>query len=93
MNIPDIIKNNPEINLTVRASELQEFALICFEAGKQDKPKQQEQEEYLTPDEMAKLLKISLVTLWSYDKKGITHPYRLGNKKLYKRSDLEKILK
>lgn len=49
-------------------------------------------EEYLTPEEMAKTLHISLVTLWSWDKKGITIPLRIGNKKLYRRSDLEKIL-
>jgi hypothetical protein len=49
-------------------------------------------EEYLTPEQFSKTLQISLVTLWSWDKKGITMPLRIGNKKLYRRSDLEKIL-
>lgn len=49
-------------------------------------------EEYMTSEEMANALKISLVTLWSWDKKGITQPLKIGNQKRYRRSDLEKIL-
>jgi hypothetical protein len=49
-------------------------------------------EEYLTPDEMCKELKISKVSLWNWDKQGITCPLRIGNLKRYRRSDLEKIM-
>lgn len=49
-------------------------------------------EEYLTSEETAKLLKISLVTLWSWDRKGITTPRRVGNLRRYRLSDLEKML-
>jgi hypothetical protein len=47
--------------------------------------------EYLTPEEVAKRLNISLVTLWTYDKKGITKPLRMGNLKRYRKGDLESI--
>ena len=50
------------------------------------------EEEYLTPQEMAQALKISMVTLWHWDKKGITRPLRVGNLKRYRRSDLESIM-
>ena len=50
------------------------------------------QEEYLTPQQYADTLQITLVTLWSWDRKGITRPLRIGSKKLYRRSDLEKIM-
>ena len=96
MSLTEILKNNPELatnlNITARAADLQEFAKMCIEAGKQDKPEKKDPEEYLTPAEYAEALKISLVTLWSWDKKHITRPLRIGNKKLYRRSDLEKIL-
>lgn len=96
MNITEILKNNPEIagslTINVTAAELEEFAELCIEKGRQDKPTPINPEEYLTSGEMAKLLKISLVTLWSWDKKGITRPLRIGNAKRYRRSDLEKIL-
>jgi hypothetical protein len=96
MNISEILKTNPELaenlNVTATASDLQEFAKMCIEAGKQEKPESRDPEEYLTPAQYAEVLKISLVTLWSWDKKGITRPLRIGTKKLYRRSDLEKIL-
>ena len=49
-------------------------------------------DELLTPKQFAEALQISLVTLWSWDKKEITHPVRIGNQKRYRRSDLEKIM-
>jgi DNA-binding transcriptional regulator YiaG len=96
MNITEILKNNPEIvgNLTinVNAAELEEFAELCIEKGRQDKPTPINPEEYLTPAQFAETLQVSLVTLWSWDKKGITKPLKIGNAKRYRRSDLEKIL-
>ena len=96
MNITEILKNNPDLatnlNITARAEDLQEFAKMCIEAGKQDKPAPKDPEEYLTPAQFAEALQVSLVTLWSWDKKGITRPLRIGNAKRYRRSDLEKIL-
>jgi len=96
MNISEILKNNPELadNLTIKvnASDLQEFAELCINNGRREKPEPINPEEYLTPAEIAGVLKISLVTLWSWDKKNITRPLRIGNKKLYRRSDVEKIM-
>ena len=96
MSITEILKNNPElagnIQIITNDKDLQAFAKMCIEAGKQEKPAPKDPEEYLTPAEYSKALKISLVTLWSWDKKHITRPLHIGNKKLYRRSDLEKIL-
>jgi len=97
MNISEILKNNPEIavnlNVTANVNDLKTFAETCIEAGRKEKPEPIKVEEYLTPKEMTEALKISLVTLWSWDGKGITIPLRIGNKKRYRRSDLEKIMK
>ena len=91
-----ILKTNPELakNLTleVSAAELEEFAEICFNKGLQKRLSTPPPEEYLTSSEYAEELKISLVTLWNWDKKGITRPLRIGKVKRYRRSDLEKIL-
>jgi len=46
-------------------------------------------ERYLTTDQFCDALNISRVTLWSWDKKGITRPVRVGNLKRYRLSDLE----
>ena|SRR5450759_2787389 len=92
-----VLKSNPELAKSVKL-EISGADLLAFgeaihkqalEAGEKT-PK--ENEEYLTPAEFAEVLKISLVTLWSWDRKNITRPLHIGNKKLYRRSDLEKIM-
>ncbi len=94
----ELLKSNPELaqNIKVEISGADYIGMVDYSADqklKESQPKKSDPEEYLTPDQMATTLKISLVTLWSWDKKGITIPLRIGNKKLYRRSDLEKILK
>jgi excisionase family DNA binding protein len=45
--------------------------------------------EWLTRNEVAELLKVDLSTLWNWQKKGKLVPYGIGNRVLYKRSDIE----
>lgn len=45
--------------------------------------------EYLTRQEVSKILKVSLVTLSDWNKKKILNPYRLGNLIRYKRSEID----
>jgi hypothetical protein len=96
MSITEILKNNPEIadilTINVKASDLKEFAELCVNKGRQENPEPTSPEVYLTPAQFSEALQVSLVTLWSWDKKGITKPLRIGNAKRYRRSDLEKIL-
>ena len=49
-----------------------------------------EADELLTPEETAKLLKVSKVTLWSWSKPipGILNPRRIGNQVRYLRSEV-----
>ena len=49
-------------------------------------------QEYLTRQETAVILKVSLVTLSDWNKKKILNPYRLGNLIRYKRSEIESAL-
>ncbi len=48
--------------------------------------------EYLTRQETAKMLKVSLVTISDWNKKKILNPYRLGNLIRYKLSEIEQAL-
>lgn len=45
----------------------------------------------LTPDEAAKQLHISKVTLWRWDNCGYLKPVRIGRKTYYRQSDLDAI--
>lgn len=50
--------------------------------------------EYLTREEVATLLKVNLVTVWSYTRKGILKSYKVTNNRvLYKRAEVEAALK
>ena len=52
----------------------------------------QKQPEYLTRKEVAKILKVTVVTLSDWDKKGVLKPYRLGNLIRYKRDEIDQAL-
>ncbi|WP_299548486.1 helix-turn-helix domain-containing protein [Seonamhaeicola sp.] len=50
-------------------------------------------EVLLTREEAAKMLSISLVTLWKYTKEDIIPAYRIGSKVRYKKSEILLALK
>lgn len=92
------LKENPDLAKAIRfeitgdelltaTDELTKRAIEAEKAKESPKP-----EEYLTPEEVCKILQISNVTLWSWDKKHITRPLRIGNLKRYRRSDIEKFM-
>jgi hypothetical protein len=93
----NILKENPELakslKLEITGSDLLAFGESIHKSAIAEAEKtSKEIEEYLTPSQFAEALQVSLVTLWSWDKKGITRPLKIGNAKRYRRSDLEKIL-
>ena len=45
-------------------------------------------DELLTPEETAQLLKVSKVTVWDWEKKGILSARRIGNQVRYLRSEV-----
>jgi excisionase family DNA binding protein len=48
--------------------------------------------EYVTRKELSKILKVSVITLADWEKKGIIKGYRIGNLVRYKRSELDHAL-
>lgn len=94
----NILKENPElarnIRLEVSVADLLAFGRSICENTIQglEKVNGSFTEQYLTPQQFADALQVSLVTLWTWDKRGVTQPLRIGNAKRYRRSDLEKIL-
>ena len=72
----------------------EEFSVLNKELDEASVPADtSEAEELLTRNETAKLLKISLSTLWHWSKDGRLKAYGLGNRVYYKKSEiLEKII-
>jgi excisionase family DNA binding protein len=55
-------------------------------------PQTQKQSEYISRKEVGKLLKVSLPTLHEYTKLGWLQSYKIGNRVLYKREEVEQSL-
>ena len=92
-----LLKENPDlakcIKLEMTGIELLDYQDELVKRVVEAKEKEEnKKEEYLTPKELADILKVSLVTIWSWDRKGITQPLRIGNQKRYRRSDVEKFM-
>ena len=49
--------------------------------------------DYLTRDEVSKLLKIDLSTVHNWSKQGKLKPYGIGNRVYYKRTEVENSIK
>ena len=78
--------NNPFEMLDRRLEKIEEGII---KLSKTATPEPKVQERYLTTEQVCELLSITRVTLWSWDKKGITQPIKIGNLKRYKLSDIE----
>lgn len=59
----------------------------CNQAIQQNKP-----EEYLTTDQVCELLSCSKMTLYRWEMDNVLAPVRLGGRKYYRRSDIEKAM-
>lgn len=93
-----LLKENPElakcIKIEMNLADLLAFGELIQRTATEEAiiNMSKNREEYLTPQRLADILHVSLVTLWSWDNKGILNPLRIGNAKRYRRSDIEKIL-
>lgn len=49
-------------------------------------------EVYLSPSEASKLLKVSLTTLWHWNKRNYLSPVEVGGKRVYLQSEIKALL-
>lgn len=97
-----ILETGPNTLLIVRAKDLQQFALDCAKKTINEfvtlrrKADEEDQEKYYTANEVCKMLKVSLPTLWRWANTGYLVPTMMGSgfrkKRLYHQADVEKIL-
>ncbi|WP_345244907.1 helix-turn-helix domain-containing protein [Nibrella saemangeumensis] len=52
-------------------------------------PASEQQTIFITRQEVAVLLKVFITTVWSYTKVGLLRAYRMGNKVVYKKHEVE----
>ena len=94
MDIKDLFAQNLDFTVNMKASTLKEFLTDIEKSFEKQKPQEKHTSpQLLTADKVCEIFSISRVTLWDWDKKGMTKPIRLGNLKRYRLSDIEELLK
>lgn len=95
INTLDLIKNCPEISITVKAGELLEMAEHLVKLTRKELEQQitdANTETYPSAEQVAKILNVDKTTLWRWAKRGVLVPLKIGGKNRYKMSDVKQIL-
>lgn len=90
----DIVRTAPGTILQINAGDLSEFAgdIVGGVIGALENANAKRKvNELLTIDEVAKILKVSKMTLHRWDKNGILKKVDVGGQRRYRRSDVEAI--
>ncbi|MDR3705332.1 MAG: helix-turn-helix domain-containing protein [Paludibacteraceae bacterium] len=95
MLVKELINSDLNVTIAVKKSDL--FDLFNeFTAQKTALEtalkKSETNEVYYSPAEVAKTLQVDLSTLWRWEKQGYLTGVRVGGKKRYRQTDLNKIL-
>lgn len=96
MDLLSIIEAGGKMKIEVASDDLVLFADRLIEKAMKAKTLMMEQapkdETWLSTDEVAKMCGVCETTLWLWEKKGYLVPSRMGRKKRYALSAIQKIL-
>jgi hypothetical protein len=95
MSIQELLSSGQSIIITVGLSELNDFAKFIVSETKNKLELDvlaAKTESYLTRLETCEFLKVNQCTLFRWSKRNYLNPVELGGRRLYKMSDLQRIL-
>lgn len=95
MNLQDLINSGQPIIITVGLLELETFAKNLISQTKTELEAEviaQQAESYKTRLETCDFLKVDQSTLFRWAKRGYLMPVEVGGKRMYRMSDLKRIL-
>lgn len=97
VNLLEVAKQFPDMSITIRLEDLVEanrsMLTELLEQGALEREKRSKEETYLTRDQVMDMLNISPTTLWRWKKQDYLVPVEIGAKRLYLRSEVERLLK
>lgn len=92
----DLLSIQKNISITIELNDLLLFADHLIESAKKEWEAAitaKKAETYASPAEVSQLLHVDKSTLWRWGKTGYLLPVAIGGKRMYKQSDIDKILK
>ena len=95
LNIAELAQCAPQINLTITAADLREFASNLIEETKNELEQSisdSKAETYITSEKAMEVLSVSKTTLWRWKQRGYLVPVRIGGNDRYKLSDINRII-
>ena len=95
MSFEEIIKSGANVSITITSNDLLNFANHLIRSTKEELEAiilAKQNEIYVTPDDASLQLHVDRSTLWRWSKNGYLSPIEVGGKRLYKQSDIDKIL-
>ncbi|MFC2110870.1 MerR family transcriptional regulator [Bacteroidota bacterium] len=92
MDLNEFIKNYPNVNITIKASDLLEFgqsiAIITAKTILRN-----HDEKVYTRKEVIQKFNVCSSTLWRWDKMGLIQGKKIGNRKYYSESEIKRLIK
>lgn len=95
LNIEKLIAEYPNIIFQVTGEDLRKFAenlLLNERAIAMQEAEEAARNKLITVEEAAKLLSVSKMTLYRWDKNGILKKVEIGGKRRYRKSDIERLV-
>lgn len=91
----ELVDQYPDVNITVKAGELKEWAEYIVRLTHQELELQAtnvKNETYLSRDEVAEMLRVDKSTLWRWNRDNYLVHIEVGGKRRYRMSDVKRIL-
>lgn len=95
VNLIELSKHYPDMTINIKIGDLIEANKKLIEDVRSSLEKQireENEEKYLSANEVCKLINVSKPTLWRWEKIEYLIPIRVGGKVRYKLSDVEKTI-
>lgn len=95
MEVLEVLNSGLNVNLTMTAHDLREFATSIVETTRKELETvitDQRAETYLSVAKVAEILSVDKTTLWRWNKRGYLTHIEIGGKRRYKMSDVQRIL-
>lgn len=90
MKIQEFIRENPDVNITVKFGELMSFGQNIADQAIKGYIKKHEEKVY-SRKEVVQTFGICEATLWRWDKMGLIESKKIGNRVFYPESEIKRL--